>query len=305
MRELFVRTDGKINDSFSFFSQLRKAKKTKYPNKLLKDINSSEIENIVNNLDVKGFYILDQKLPEEYVEEIIQQARTTPISYVIPQNEKKTLKIEHADKKLLFDSVNPISPRYFFTMNEILDFKLLQELLFEPLFLQIAQKYLKCEPVLDLFAMWWSAPFHNKATSETAQEYHFDMDKLKFLKFFIYLSDVDSQNGPHMYVEGSHKSLDKKFLKDQRFSDEDIENSFDPKLVHELTAKKGTIIVADTRGLHKGQALMKGERLIFQIEFSNNLFGMQYSDINCDKVNVKYNQKISNNPYAYQLFKGV
>ena len=64
MRELFVRTDGKINDSFSFFSQLRKAKKTKYPNKLLKDINSSEIENIVNNLDVKGFYILDQKLPE-------------------------------------------------------------------------------------------------------------------------------------------------------------------------------------------------------------------------------------------------
>lgn len=71
-------------------------------------------------------------------------------------------------------------------------------------FFAIAQEYLACKPIHDLVLMWWSAPHSNKASSEAAQLYHFDMDHLKFLKFFIYLTDVDEHNGPHCYVRKSH-----------------------------------------------------------------------------------------------------
>jgi len=140
--------------------------------------------------------------------------------------------------------------------------------------LHIAQEYLQVKPIIDLVTMWWSAPFDNKGTNAAAQEFHFDMDRIKFLKFFIYLTDVNPNTGPHCYVPKSHKKLPKALRKDGRFSDALVKENVGEPI--EISGKKGTLLAVDTRGLHKGKPLTEGHRLLFQLEFTNSLFGQSY-----------------------------
>ena len=44
-----------------------------------------------------------------------------------------------------------------------------------------------------------------KEKFENAQYFHWDNDFRKFLKLYIYLTDVNDLSGPHVYVEGTHK----------------------------------------------------------------------------------------------------
>mgnify|MGYP001257604276 CR=1 FL=1 len=93
--------------------------------------------------------------------------------------------------------------------------------------------------------------------------FHYDNNSPWFLKFFFYLNDVDMSGGPFVYVQGSH--LDKmekipnwRFSK--RYSDEFVEQTFGKERIKYLTAKAGDVIVANTRGLHKGLKVQKTNR---------------------------------------------
>jgi hypothetical protein len=130
-----------------------------------------------------------------------------------------------------------------------------------------------------LVTMWWSlaVPSNQQEQSAAAQLFHFDLDRLSFLKFFVYLTDVTPLNGPHCYVAGSHRGFkNAKLQRDGRFSDAEIKAHYPSEEV-QIVGQKGTIFVADTKGFHKGLPLESGERLIFQIEFSNSLFGAPYT----------------------------
>ena len=70
------------------------------------------------------------------------------------------------------------------------------------------------------------------ASSEAAQLFHFDMDRIRFLKVFIYLTDVGTENGPHVYVRGSHRSKPPAFFRDRRFSDAEVKRAFPPTSVN-------------------------------------------------------------------------
>ncbi|MCC7460196.1 MAG: phytanoyl-CoA dioxygenase family protein [Proteobacteria bacterium] len=131
--------------------------------------------------------------------------------------------------------------------------------------------------------------------------FHFDMDRIKFLKFFLYLTDVTPQNGPHCYVEKSHRNLPTELRRDGRFKDEEIIRSFGKDSVLELCAPKGTLFAIDTRGLHKGIPLESGNRLIFQIEFANSMFGQSYPQlkIESNESNQSILEKISEFPLVY------
>jgi hypothetical protein len=148
-----------------------------------------------------------------------------------------------------------------------------------PAFAEVARQYLRCEPILDLVTMWWSlaVPSNQQEQSAAAQLFHFDLDRLSFLKFFVYLTDVTPANGPHCYIAGSHRGFRNiKLQRDGRFSDAEIK-AYYPSEEVQIVGQKGTVFVADTKGFHKGLPLESGERLIFQLEFSNSLFGAPYS----------------------------
>jgi hypothetical protein len=97
------------------------------------------------------------------------------------------------------------------------------------------------------------------------------------------LTDVGPENGPHKFIAGSHRTggIPGELLKKgyARLTDEEVAPHYRPADFIEFTAPRGTIIAEDTRGLHKGQHVNSGHRLMLQIQFSNSLFGPPYPKI--------------------------
>src|SRR6185503_13469174 len=113
------------------------------------------------------------------------------------------------------------------------------------------------------------------------QLYHFDMDRIKWLKFFIYLTDVEAANGPHCFVRGSHRThgipsslLSKGYA---RIRDAEVFQYYARETEVRFVAPRGTVIAEDTRGLHKGMEVLSGDRLMLQLQLSNSLFGAPYA----------------------------
>jgi hypothetical protein len=106
----------------------------------------------------------------------------------------------------------------------------------------------------------------NKGSGEG---WHRDRSDTKQTKFICYLSDVNSEQGPFQFIKKSHKPwhLLKDYFKygskilDTRmnleFVDEMIKN--EPHRLVELTAPAGTLVIADTRGIHRGKPIGKNQ----------------------------------------------
>jgi len=131
--------------------------------------------------------------------------------------------------------------------------------------------------VLDEVNLWWSTAYGAKPDANAAQLYHFDMDRIRWLKFFFYLADVGPENGPHCFVAGSHNSdgipasfLDRGYV---RIADEEVAATYGPERLIEFSGPRDTIIAEDTRGLQKGRSVLRGDRPVLEFEFSNSLFG--------------------------------
>ena len=157
--------------------------------------------------------------------------------------------------------------------------KELERLVFDQSILAVAQEYLKCSPVLDLVAFWWSLPYEGKGKSEAAQMYHFDMDRIKFIKFFFYLTDVDDESGPHAMVRGTHS---RKRLGHQvtlrRFTDEEIERAYGLDHVVTIRGDAGAGFAEDTGCIHKGIPPRTRDRLALQIEFGLRDYALAHDE---------------------------
>ena len=99
-----------------------------------------------------------------------------------------------------------------------------------------------------------------KSNKGSGGGWHRDSLNRRQLKFMIYLNDVNDKNGAFEYVPKTHTAKNKfitnHFLtKKTRYTDSEMENykkTFPSKL---YTAKKGTCIIFDSSGLHRGTPL--------------------------------------------------
>lgn len=298
LRKMFILSRGISNDKIS--EKINK-KVGKYDltdiNGVLGNISKSEIKIMVKKMETDGYFIFDNKLSDEMVEELYYSALSIPCRYL-------DLNIgDYSKEEIIFNPENPISPRYEFENSSIINLPVVQKLLFDQSLLFFAQEYLGVKPILDLVAFWWSVPFNGEGKSAAAQMYHFDMDRIKFIKYFFYVTDVDTNNGPHCYVRGSHKVLPKSLARDGRFTDKEIEEIYGKNNCIEICGIKGSIIAVDTRGFHKGKELLENKRLIFQIEFANSMFGQSYPLLNIDYCKSEFENVSESFSYTYkQLF---
>jgi len=182
---------------------------------------------------------------------------------------------------------NPIpgSFRYIF-FEEDLPVSPVLNLLYESGVLRGVSDYIG-HPILRNINAWVSTcpnNYDNHDVSRSAQAYHFDNDNpTGWTKVFIYLTDVDEDTGPHVYVPNSHLLLPEKLKRDGRFTDDEIHNGI--AIGEKLIGDAGTIIIADTLGMHKGMQVKKGIRIIFQLEFVTSLIGEETSlNINSEKI---------------------
>ncbi|WP_153020755.1 phytanoyl-CoA dioxygenase family protein [Pseudomonas sp. BMS12] len=151
----------------------------------------------------------------------------------------------------------------------------------DPFMLSLAAGYLGVEPKLMSVNMWWTFPVNASAEdrSRHAHVFHYDLDDIKFIKFFFYLTDVDGDSGPHVFVRGSNRDIRYKnsFLKSKRFTDEEIVSSYGVESVVEVYGSAGSCLIEDTITLHKGVTPLRRPRLLLQFEFSINI----YPEVSC------------------------
>jgi hypothetical protein len=285
----FCVSSGYSNDFLSYlislFSTKKKIDLSKFDDNLkIKD----NIEDIIKSLNNNGYYVFNNFLPSLIINDLVNFALSNSCEI---RNTDESVSLGSAE--CLYSSNKKYSTIYDFKKIDLLNLNSVQNIISYPLFIEIARKYFNTEPYLDGLSMWWTTNYKKSPDKASAQYFHFDMDTIRWLKFFIYLTDVDENSGPHVYISGTHKSgsIPKHILNKgyQRLDDNLIFENFDPNTVKTFFGKKGTIIVEDTRGLHKGLNVKSNDRLLLQLQFSNSLFGSS------DLMNLKINDTGVNN----------
>lgn len=150
---------------------------------------------------------------------------------------------------------------------DIPDAPLLQaahEIAFDERLLAVAAGYFGSVPYVDSIQAWWSLAGNEEP--EEAENFHRDNDGIRFLKFFLYLTDVGAEQGPHKFVRGSH--VEAKLLDSRRFDDAEVEAAFGAHRILTMIGGAGHAFIEDTFGVHKGQLPVSGTRLLLQVRYS-------------------------------------
>ncbi len=304
---LFCITQGKFCDWMSSVISLFKKKIVFNSGAgVLGDMSDlSQLRIVQCELKSKGYVIFPKVLSDATLERLVKFACESPSSMRRMDNQVPSFDVSQD----IFSGLNPKAVRYEYDRAHLLNFKEIQTLLADESILTVAQEYLGCEPVADVLHMWWHTNFKDEPDMEAAQFYHFDMDRFKWLKIFIYLTDVGVDNGPHMFIEGSHVSggIPPGLLKRgyARLSDKEVFNCYPKSKEKVFLAPKGTIIIEDTRGLHKGQHVNGDPRLILQLQFSNSLFGTNYPAASIEDVASKeLRERLNTCPRIYRQYIG-
>jgi hypothetical protein len=248
-----------------------------------------EMQRCVESLKVNGFYVFNETVSQSLVDSLQQALNSLP-AYLRAEDCKTVLFRPKVDKHGLFD----------FRENDLMSLAALQEYVTNPTWHRIAGKYFGTSPVHDETCAWWSFPQSAEFASQNAQMFHSDRRRLFFVKFFIYLTDVTTKNGPHVVVPGSHRERPFSLRSDRRYEDAEIVGFRNEPL--ELLGKAGTVIAVDTQALHKGKMIEEESRLILEMQFSTDLLGPSSMALNNQWSEVT-KARIIANPRVFQRFQ--
>ena len=238
--ELHCETNGVFTDSVAkIVRRVRPPRKTVPTKGILGYLSVYDQNNIADFIGKHGYYSFGAKIPPDLCDAITEYALQTPC------------RVEGRDRedRVLFNPDEPpISKTYRISEGECIANPSVQKLMADPSMLAIAETYLRTHPILSSTNLWWSAAFGDRPGDQAAQEFHFDFDPPPaWLLFFIYLTDVGPENGPHVYARGSHVAgipataeiLSRGYV---RIPDEDIEAAFGKERIVELHGKRGTVL---------------------------------------------------------------
>jgi hypothetical protein len=143
--------------------------------------------------------------------------------------------------------------------------------------LTIANAYFGMFTRLRYFNVWHT--FTTQGDAHSSQLWHADRDDLHYvLKVFVNLSDVNEGAGPFTYAPGTHgkgaRRTQPAYLFKEgyttRSSDEQMAQVVPPSEWITSVGPKGTIILADTRGYHKGGLARTLDRIMYTCMFASS-----------------------------------
>ena len=228
-------------------------------------VDSAEVEQAVEGIRRSGFYVF-RRTAELAVTDAIR-AHAERVS---------CLARGAGTPPAVYPRAHPTFGRYDINETEALTCAEVQEYVTDPLLALVAQKYLQQPVIMDEVAFWWTTNRKSEDADLNAQLFHQDRDRLSFLKFFLYLTDVTPTTGPHVYLKGSHRNIPWSLREDGRMTDGAVRAAGLWDNVTELTGPAGTLMAVDTIGLHKGKTPVEADRLALENEFSTSLFGTAY-----------------------------
>jgi len=136
---------------------------------------------------------------------------------------------------------------------------------------EIARQYLGTEPILWLTLLTWSFPLSDdRADFHPAMDreppFHYDIIDFKSLTLFVYLTDIDSEHGAHIVIEGTHNNKSLKDIKN-RILDNDVAQEKFGERIKVIVGKKGTAFFEETSTYHK-IAYCQSRRLMLSIDYA-------------------------------------
>lgn len=229
-----------------------------YVAKTLPKVSSNLKSSVSCDLEKKGYYIF-QPLSSDIFKSTCDFLLSAPVAV------GQSSELGHVPVAPLKDFLNRGTKENLFhiPLDYLTSFNNLLYLANDPQILLAAGSYLGCKPTLFNIIAWWSEP--NATMPKGAQNFHRDYDDLKFIKYFIYITDVDMQSGPHVYVEGSHISSKLNLIR--RFSNNEVKEKFPDNNQILFTGNRGTRFIEDTRGIHKGLLPKRNRRLMLQFVY--------------------------------------
>jgi len=247
------RTGGRYDQSIQrAFSVLKP--KAPLPNSIFMD--NDNIATCVSSLRARGWNILGWKLAETDIAELRRFAFSTPAYANSP-----------AERIVITENNIPHAyGRYRWLISDLIRVPAVQRLITDGAFARISQEYIGCEPLLTSVTLWLDPVFEG---TYAAHVYHYDNDGPKFVKFFVYLTDVDTDSGAHAFIQGSHPH--RKPAQFGRAGPQPREkliaySGAENELI--FTGPAGLILAEDTAGFHKGTTLIKGYRLLLQLQYA-------------------------------------
>lgn len=212
-------------------------------------ISTEEEKHMVKELHEKGYYILENFYPPEWCDSAKQEIDRLIIDY----NDQIWKDEAESDHRVF--GADRVSE---FIKNFYNDSRLLS----------LLQTY-EGKTVEEGFTLGAKLEA-KKGNKGSGGGWHRDHANVKQSKSIVYLTDVNDQNGPFQYIEKSHTSFNVykdsiQFNFDQfqnRFTDDEVNKLVqkEPRRLKTFTAKAGTVILTDTRGIHRGKPIEHGTR---------------------------------------------
>ena len=133
--------------------------------------------------------------------------------------------------------------------------------------LDVANAYLRLWAKLSYVDLWYTAQQPASDERVASQNWHVDFDDKHLLKAFVYLTDVDADHGPFEYVPGSQAG-GRRIVREWvpmgygRVSDDELAEKVPDAEIASFTGPKGTLILCNTSGLHRGGFATAGPRVL-------------------------------------------
>ena len=208
---------------------------------------SKKDESIFQELQEKGIYICKEFLSKDEVDRLIREASSTKKKY------KKNIIFESkgADQRIYgIDLINKEFNLDKFTHLEHIPWRFYGTKAIEKFIL-------------------YGEIFAAEENLGSGNGWHKDSAFRPQIKFLIYLTDVGIENGPFEYIEGTHtlkstlKLCQKSSISKTRYDDKEIGILVKERKINasrKILGSAGDLIIVNTRGLHRGAPLIKGDR---------------------------------------------
>ncbi len=319
VQKLFALTDGRSND---ILFRILESRRRESDFRLgwegasrISDAGSLDpsIDEVVRALKEDGVVVIPPRLKKETIQNLYDLAQSCPLKTITygaaPADQAAGVQTQTPiSERSAAQGIDPAQPRYsVYTVERerLLENEHIQNLLCDPYLLAVATRYLGVFPVITKPDMWWDTDFVPHGLRP--RPFHTDSGCLRWLKVGINLTDTTFETPHFVYVKGSHnpnrttRPLTKRLASRMNLSDQEVRDVCPEKIVH-VTAPAGSIMLADTRGIHKGELSQRGYRLILYFGLEGSAFNNIDLPVRVNKVGSELAKAMSARPFSYQFF---
>lgn len=320
VQKLYAYTDGRSNDIL--FRMLESRREEKNPRFDWEDTSlyqsnetsDSGIDDTVRKLKEDGVAVTPKRLKNEAVQSLLNlalscQLQTTTFGPLPDGQTPGTQTTIPIVSRGTSNGIDPSQPRfsvYEVPRTLLLENAYVQSLLCDPYLLAVATGYLGVCPIVTKPDMWWDTEL--VPAKLRPRPFHTDSGCLRWLKVGINLTDTTLETPHFVYVKGSHhpnrttRPLARKLSSRMNLSDVEVSEVCPEKIVH-VTAPAGSITLADTRGIHKGELSQRGHRLILYFGLEGSAFNNIDKPVPITRVGNELAKAMSARPFSYQFFQ--